>query len=44
MIEETMTCQRCGHKWPPKVARPKKCPRCQCRFDWGRWKLKKGGV
>lgn len=30
-------CKKCGYKWVPRVAKPKKCPNCQQR----KWERKK---
>jgi len=29
-----IVCNKCGYVWVPRVADPKKCPRCGCRRDW----------
>ena len=34
-----VVCQKCDHKWIPRVSDPKKCPNCQSK-DWN--KQKKG--
>ena len=28
-------CNRCGHKWIPRVKEPVQCPKCK-RTDWNR--------
>ena len=35
-----MRCPRCGYKWEAKIPKPKECPRCKGRLDFG---LKKKG-
>lgn len=37
-----MRCPRCGYKWEPRVPRPKECPRCKGRLDFGPMKKKRG--
>ncbi len=27
----TLTCKKCGHKWIPRVEKPKACPNCNRR-------------
>ena len=36
----TLECLKCGYKWFPRTANPKKCPECQ-RRDWNKPKKKK---
>lgn len=26
-------CQVCGHRWKPRVDKPRECPHCK-RYDW----------
>ncbi len=32
---EDNQCPRCGYQWESKVSRPKECPRCKQRLDFG---------
>ncbi len=34
-----LICKRCGHKWIPRVPKPRRCPKCLA-YDWDK---EKGG-
>jgi len=34
-----MMCPKCGYEWKAITARPKVCPRCKTRLDYGRFKI-----
>ncbi len=29
----TLTCERCGHKWVPRISDPRVCPSCK-HYKW----------
>ena len=29
------TCKQCGHKWSPRVANPRACPKCKS-YEWNK--------
>lgn len=35
-VAQQVECRRCGHKWTPRTASPKVCPRCK-HYDWNTW-------
>jgi hypothetical protein len=33
-----MKCPKCSYDWKPLTERPKVCPRCKVRLDFGKYK------